>query len=337
MADCLNCTAGSFAHSAASVCTACSPGSWSPRTAPDCTLCAAGTFSTAARATTIATCQQCAPGYYSVSAGLTVCQPCDPGSYSTTPALVSQSQCTICPIGGICAGGASLAYCVAGTVGYATGFSLQSQCSACTPGYYCPGGAVITTCPLGSYSLGTSVPSAALCPKCPTNYYCTNTTTEIQCPVNTNSQVGSSDLASCVCNPGYRCEMVQVVHAEITLPINASQFAELQAAYIAAVAAAAGVDPSQVIIVSITDAPTSGARRSLDGSTPDRAIEVHASIYNSMHTGSPHRALRTLDMQLEGMGLPVPLKAVRISLQREVVRATRADIGHPDISAGAKL
>ncbi len=327
--DCSNCTAGSYSHTAASICTACTPGSWSPRTAPDCTLCVAGTFSTAVSAATVATCRQCAPGYFSVSAGLTVCQPCSPGTYSTTPALVSQSQCGTCPIGGICSGGASLAYCVAGTVGYGTGFSLQSQCSACTSGYYCPGGAVITTCPLGSYSLATDVPSSALCPKCPTNNYCTNTTTEIVCPVNTNSQAGSSDLASCVCNPGYRCEMVQVVHAEITLPINASQFAELQAAYIAAVAAAAGVDPSQVIIVSITDAPTGGARRSLDGATaPEQAIEIHASIYNSMHTGSPHRALRTLDLELESLGLPAPLRSIRISLHREVVRATRADVGN---------
>ena len=333
--DCSNCTAGSYSHTAASICTACTPGSWSPRTAPDCTLCVAGTFSTAVSAATVATCQQCAPGYYSVAAGLTVCQPCDPGTYSTTPALVSQSQCATCPMGGICSGGASLAYCVSGTVGYGTGFSLQSQCSACTSGYYCPGGAVITTCPLGSYSLATNVPSAALCPKCPTNNYCTNTTTEIVCPVNTNSQAGSSDLASCVCNPGYRCELVQVVHAEITLPINASQFAELQAAYIAAVAAAAGVDPSQVIIVSITDAPTGGARRSLDGGlAPDQAIEIHASIYNSMHTGSPHRALRTLDLELGSLGLPIPLRSIRVSLHREVVRATRVDsVKQPDIAS----
>jgi hypothetical protein len=115
--------------------------------------------------------------------------------------------------------------------------------------------------------------------------------------------------------------VVQVVHAEVTLPISIADFAALQAQYIAAVAAAAGVDPSQVIIVSITDGVGGGGRRllNLGGGPPSRmSVEIHTSIYGSAHTGAPHRALRDLDAQLVRAGLPAQSRTIQVFLHREV-------------------
>lgn len=247
---------------------------------------------------------------------------CGPGLYSASGGLASASQCSTCPAGGLCPGGANLTYCAPGTRSGDTGLRLQAQCGPCTAGYFCAGGAAIALCPLGSYSLLTDVPSAATCPLCPSGYYCPNTTTQIACPANTNSAAGSSDLASCVCNAGYRCEVIQVVHAEVTLPISIADFAALQDQYIAAVAAAAGVDPSQVIIVSITDGVGGGGRRrllNLGGQSPSAlSVEIHTSIYGSAHTGAPHRALRDLDAHLVRAGLPPQSRTVQVFLHREI-------------------
>ena len=141
------------------------------------------------------------------------------------------------------------------------------------------------------------------------------------CPQNTNSLPGSSDLASCTCNAGYKCQVTKVVHAEVTLPITIQDFDSLRQKYIAAVAAAAGVDPSQVVIVSVTNAPAGGARRRLLDAT-HTYIEIHTSIYNSQHTNRPHMALTSLQTELARQGLP-PHKDVKLTLHREVQRAVK--------------
>ena len=243
---------------------------------------------------------------------------CGPGLYSTNPSLQSASQCQLCPAGSLCSGGANITTCAAGTYGLQTGLRAQGQCTACPAGYYCMGGTDQSLCPLGSYSLATGLAVSTDCSRCPAGFYCTNTTIILGCPANTNSPAGSSDLGSCSCNAGYKCQVTKVVHAEVTLPVSVAEFAALQQAYRLAVAAAAGVDPSQVVIVSVTSVSPSGNRRLLSDRT---FTEVHTSIYNSKHIASPHKALVTLNAHLARTGMQHA--GVRVSLHSEVQKATR--------------
>ena len=104
------------------------------------------------------------------------------------------------------------------------------------------------------------------------------------------------------------------MHAEVTLPITITDFETLRHAYINAVAAAAGVAPSQVIIVSVTSKPPTG-RRLLSGT---EFAEIHTSIYGSKHIAKPAAALLTLQRHLVVRGLPPHESNMYVALHHEV-------------------
>ena len=307
----------------------CAPGTWSnesgrfepcnvcPITAY-CTggthfvYCAASTFSNAVGATSAATCRLCALGSWSLTAS-SVCTPCSPGTYLLGRGI-DPSDCLLCDTGYVCAGANNHDMCVPGTYSNNTGLYSQTQCYACLPGYYCTGGSSVTVCPLGSYSLATNVTSEINCPACPEGFYCPDPLTIIQCPVNTLSPPGSHDLVSCLCIPGYKCTFENVVHAEIVLPMTPEEFAAQQAEYIAAVAAAAGVDVSQITIVSVTTA-SGGGRRS------GAWVEVHTSIRGAHKSRRALSALKSIDTYLK----PYGLRAVtaKISIHHQVISSTK--------------
>jgi hypothetical protein len=241
---------------------------------------------------------------------------CSVGKFSLYSGLQLESQCEVCPAGSLCPGGANITQCSAGTYSLVTGHREQAQCLTCPKGYYCTGGDGIHMCPLGTYSLSQAVTNAGDCPLCTAGYFCPNTTTQIQCPENTDSLPGSSDLGECVCTAGYRCLMVKVVHCEVVLPIAASAFtAEMQAAYIQAIALAAGVDPSSVHIIAVQQVTLGGRRRLLE--LGHVAVEVHTSIYKARSD-----ALNDLNRHLESLGLPSH-RGIRISIHKEVVSSIR--------------
>jgi len=242
---------------------------------------------------------------------------CGQGKFSLSAGLPSESMCEVCPEGSLCPSGNNITQCSHGTYSLETGRREQGQCTPCEPGKYCTGGTHNTLCPLGSYSLSHMVPSAEQCSKCPANFFCVNTTVIESCPPNTNSPVGSSDLGQCVCNPGYKCEVTSVVHAEVTLPITIVDFEALRQQYILAVAAAAGVDPSQVVIVSVTTSGSGGASRRLLGADDDWT-EVHTNVYGSKYHAKPHLALATLQHHLALRGLPRHRDNIRFTLHHEV-------------------
>jgi hypothetical protein len=128
------------------------------------------------------------------------------------------------------------------------------------------------------------------------------------------SPPGSSDHGSCTCNAGFRCDVTKVVHAEVTLPITIADFEPLRQAYINAVAAAAGVEPSQVIIVSVTSKTPTGRRLLSMG----EFAEVHTSIYGSKHIAKPTLALLTLQRHLKVRGLPRHESDLKVVLHNEV-------------------
>jgi hypothetical protein len=114
------------------------------------------------------------------------------------------------------------------------------------------------------------------CPFCPGDFYCSNSTTIKPCPDNTISVEGSSSLLQCRCDPGFSCTYTKQISAVVTLNASATSFNNdvggVKTAFIAAIAAAAGVPITSVKIGSV--APTSG-RRLL---AFDSGIRVHTTV-----------------------------------------------------------
>lgn len=179
---------------------------------------------------------------------------CSPGKYSLYSGLQSEGQCTLCPAGSLCAGGAAISQCMPGTYSLRLGLRSQPQCSVCEAGYYCLGGAQKLVCPVGSYSLGTGLTDVTDCLHCPAGYYCSNTTTITRCPANTMSAAMSADFGDCKCVPGFMCEFTKVIHVEVVLPLQLASFtSDLRRAYVQALATAAGVSVGSVSIVSVAE------------------------------------------------------------------------------------
>ena len=109
------------------------------------------------------------------------------------------------------------------------------------------------------------------------NSYCTNPTTVASCPAHTSSPAGSSSLLQCRCNQGFRCAYTKRITATVTLNSTVASFNNdtngVKTAFIAGVAAAAGVAPSQVTINGVT--PKAGGRRLLSAGS---FIEVRTSV-----------------------------------------------------------
>lgn len=247
---------------------------------------------------------------------------CPLGKYSSYSGLQNEGQCTTCPAGSLCPGGAVIAQCTPGTYSFSVGLRQQSQCAICPAGYYCPGGASRTLCPAGSLSLVTGLTVATDCQLCPVNKYCPNSTSVFSCPANTLSAPMGKDLSDCKCAPGFKCELTKVVHAEVILPFTQSTFTPaIQQIYKEAVALAAGVDVSQVNIISISEIQfgTQRRRRNLLGQDElsptdvQPVLDVHTSIYNSVRTD-----MDDLNTHLMSKGLPAH-KGVKVTMHKEVV------------------
>jgi len=247
---------------------------------------------------------------------------CPTAQYSPNGGLQSSADCSVCPAGSVCPGGANITQCAAGSFSQTAGLREQGQCTVCPAGRYCTGGTSSQLCPLGSYSLASGVTRVQDCGRCPAGFYCPNTTVVTACPSNTHSPVGSSDLGQCTCDAGYRCEVSKVVHAEVTLPISVVDFEALRLQYRQAVAAAAGVSVDQVIIVSVTSSVGSGGARRLLADSD--FTEVHTSIYDSKFVTKPHLALAGLQRQLKMRGLPRHETFMKITLHHEVRGSSRA-------------
>jgi len=121
------------------------------------------------------------------------------------------------------------------------------------------------------------------------------------CPLHTTSSAGSYSRANCICDPGFQCTYYKQIQAIVTLNATLWEFQNdingVRTAFIAAMAAAAGVHSSQV---TINDVVSQNRRRRLlalpadDQPVPDgmqQVINVHASVLGAVH-------LRDLDKHL---------------------------------------
>jgi hypothetical protein len=257
---CVPCGAGNISGDAADHCTPCPPESY--QVWNDCQACPAGkhTVNPGGGATE---CVACPPNTWSDantdSAG---CQRCPP--WSTSPGGTG-------PLGCMCASGLymyqspggdlfSCMMCAAGK--YSSG--KTNTCIVCPSGTYSEGqaAAACTPCPPGTYGTATGFTSASQCALCPANKVCPDPSTMEPCPVNTYSLPGATSMKSCVCNVGFDCTYTKAVKGKVVLPFAPEEFDDAKRqSFINAMAAAAGVSPDRIRIISVAKyMPSVGTR-----------------------------------------------------------------------------
>lgn len=215
-----------------------------------------------------------------------------------------------CPAGAYTAAVGATA-CVACPVGY-TPLADLSNCTLCPVGSYCTLDGQVTPCPAGTYVTSMGLSNAAQCPPCPANSACPDALTLSACPANTHSSPGSVSLSMCVCDPGYTCSYTKTLDAVIELAMSPDQFAKVEQEFINAVAAAAGVDPSNVVITSIV--PVTPTRRGMR--RPRRGVSVGVAVRGG-------HSLHGLGANLYSRGLRTTGR--RVSLKRgHLVRVVAA-------------
>ena len=180
-----------------------------------------------------------------------------------------QSECTICPAGSYCPiQSVRPIQCSAGTYRTTTGAAHLGQCLLCLPGTY-------------SLQVGRS----SNCPLCEANFYCRTSTLKDVCPLHTTSSAGSYSRVNCICDPGYQCTYYKQIQAIVTLNATMWEFQNnvngVRTAFIAAMAAAAGVQPSQVTINDVL-AQTGRRLLALSSGQQKGMIDVHASVHGAV-------------------------------------------------------
>jgi hypothetical protein len=290
------------------VLTPCAPGTYSPNqyatactpapagsyvdvlSAQSYTLCPATTYNPVVGASTSAACLPCGPGYACPKGSVERNNnpSCAQGTY------VSGGTCAACPAGAFCPAGALIptscaagtfsaaanaAACTAASAGSFVGSSGQSTQSQCPIGTYSPstGASACAACAAGTYdnvALGRTSP----CGACPANSYCPTATSQLSCPANTVSPAGSATALRCQCNNGYACNYTKRIAATVTLNISLSDWNNntngVKTAFIAAIAAGAGVPIGQI---SITNAKAKVVAPVVNGGGLRRMLSVGSS------------------------------------------------------------
>ena len=238
---CLRCPNNMWSESGADNCLLCPPSSAGPGgTGLDGCKCGIGLEMQVLQNNPY--CVACKPGKYSNQG---VCVPCWNGTYNTQ---VGSGVCYQCPSYAVAWGGATACTtCVMGKVPSRDGGS----CVACPAGYYC-GVGVLYACPLGSYSIKTGLTLKSQCPACPRNYFCRSAITIEACPAHTWSPLGSITRHYCVCDSGYKCLYSFSTVGNVNLALTPEEFAAQKDQIVLALAKAAGVNPSSIKIVGVT-------------------------------------------------------------------------------------
>ena len=182
---------------------------------------------------------------------------------------------------------ATCSACPAGTYNSQLAYAPISGCVDCPAGTYsltphATNASFCLPCPLGTYSI---LPGRETqCPACPANSYCANPTTSQPCPSNTHSPAGSTSVLQCRCDAGYVCSYTKRISATVVLNSTLSDFntntGNVQTNFINALALAAGVSPSNVLIDRVTGGSGGGRRLMMmtAAHTNLRTVNVHAYI-----------------------------------------------------------
>jgi hypothetical protein len=284
---------------------ACAPGTYSPNpyataclsapagtyvdvaAAQSYTLCPASTYNPDTGATSITACLACGTDYTCPAGSVARNNnpTCAAGSYILNGACVACSAGQFCPLGSIgpkscppgtfsAAGSASA--CTNAPAGSFVSGTGQQQSTLCAAGTYSPqaGASACAACTPGTFG-GVITGRSAPCPACAANSYCETPAKQTACPANTNSSAGASSQLGCWCQNGFACKYTKKISATVTLNVSLADWDanrnNVKTAFIAAVAAGAGVDPTKIFIGSVVNrTPPTGGRRLFSVEAPQR-------------------------------------------------------------------
>ena len=331
---CLPCLPGTYQNgTGASACASCGPGTISAAEgAVACEACPAERYQLGND------CQACPQGKHTPAGqtGATECVGCPPNTWSDP----SSQGCQLCPAwssspGGTGPGGCA---CADGLYLYQAGEKLS--CMQCERGKYsasgtggcvpCPVGTygdrpaagVCPLCPAGSYGTGSGLTSAAQCVQCPPNKVCAEPGVVESCPPNTHAPPGATSMLQCVCNDGFDCTYTKSVKGKVVLPFAPEDFdAAKRQSFINAIAAAAGVSPDRVKIISVAKyaAPVGlrDARRAL------ARTQIQVRVAGAL-------SLKGVDEALRRFGFPRAVVKTLVSWDHHV--DARDNKGRPSVS-----
>ena len=200
------------------------------------------------------------------------CTLCNPGTYSDVLAATLPSTCTQCP---------------KGTYSTGNGMDSVSLCQNCRPGTYQP---------------NTGITTNSSCQTCARDYYCPIASVQEKCPSGTFSEPGGISQLNCRCTAGYYCAYKEMITAVISLNVSKANFDNntnnIRTNFISAVAAAAGVTASDVVITSVQTRTGGGSRRRRLLEKQDNSIGIHivANIFGA-------RKLQNLEHHIKKNGL----------------------------------
>jgi hypothetical protein len=197
------CNRGYSGIDGGATCQACSPGKFKPESGnQSCTECPRNTSSAFSGSTSNLSCTcnlgysgpdrefctACRLGKFKDVLGTSDCIPCVEGKYGPEIALISESNCLVCPAYSYPAAGRTKIHCTC-NAGY-TGPDGGEECTACIAGTYkgFNGSSPCTLCSAGKYSEETHQTSESTC---------------LGCPAETSSLPGSGSKTGCICNAGY--------------------------------------------------------------------------------------------------------------------------------------
>jgi hypothetical protein len=196
----------------------------------ECTSCPAGSYCSAGAVSATGLCQA---GYWCGAGSTTITQnPCPLGTFSTSTGLKTSNECTVCPLGYICATTAMTASiaCDAGTYGSKaglTGVDVANSCTTCTAGSFCAQGvSEPTACGAGMFSLaGAKDTGTPLCTKCPDGSYCaleaSTSTDVVACGMGFICVVaGTTGVPTVPFHPTYSCPAGQWCAAGVSAGTN---------------------------------------------------------------------------------------------------------------------
>ena len=128
---------------------------------------------------------------------------------------------------------------------------------------------------------------------CPENTYPKNAQC-VSCPPHTESLENSASAHDCRCMPGFMCMYYKQIRATVLINSTVTEFQtnanNVRSAFLAGMAAAAGVEPDRVTIRGVYGR----SRRILGGS--GRGVDVHVDVVGAV-------ALRDVGLHLTGMHL----------------------------------
>ena len=196
--------------------------------------------------------------------------------------------------------------------------SCETDCAVGEYVYLCTC-ATCQACMAGKYRDGCGGSDPGDCRSCPAGKYKTSSKGDcLSCPANSMSKAGSTSETLCFCSEGFTkspdgsCpadRVSPVVQVSVSLPMSKTEFLSQQERFVSILARSAGVSPSKVKVVSVTESSRRAMAADEGGWEEKRLRAASVSVVTEIASEDPDMVLGTLTEEklntgLESAGLP---------------------------------